>query len=197
MNAPDSDEQDAHDMAALAAGHDHALNSLMGRHAEKIFHYLVRLLQDESDADDLAQETFVKVYQHRHKFDPGQKFTAWLYTIAGNLVRDRYRWRSRHPHVSLDAVNEQTEISLKDHLRAPDPAPDQNLQSQESAAAVRNAVSALPEELRQPLILAVYQDLSQAEIAVILKCSVKAVETRIYRARLQLREALAGERVSG
>jgi RNA polymerase sigma-70 factor (ECF subfamily) len=193
MNAPDADEQDAHDMARLTDGHDPALNALMGRHGEKIFHYFVRLLQDESDAADLAQETFVKVYQHRHKFDARQKFTTWLYAIAGNLARDRYRWRSRHPQVSLDAESEQTETSLKDQLRGPEPAPDQNLQSQERAAAVRQAVAALPEELRQPLILAVYQELSQAEIAVILRCSVKAVETRIYRARQQLRSALAEE----
>jgi RNA polymerase sigma-70 factor (ECF subfamily) len=196
MNAPDADEQDAHDMARLADGHEPALNALMGRHAEKIFHYFVRLLQNESDAADLAQETFVKVYQHRHKFDPRQKFTTWVYTIAANLVRDRYRWRSRHPQVSLDAENDQTEASLKDQLQGAEPAPDQNLQSQERTAAVRLAVAALPEELRQPLILAVYQELPQAEIALILKCSVKAVETRIYRARQQLRTALAVEESS-
>jgi RNA polymerase sigma-70 factor (ECF subfamily) len=66
------------------------------------------------------------------------------------------------------------------------------MQTEERADEVRKAVAALPVELKQPLILAVYQDLPQAEIATILKCSVKAVETRIYRARQQLRAALAG-----
>ncbi|SRR6266446_6045254 len=191
MNDTPADEQDAQDMARLAGGHDAALNSLMERHAEKLFQYLLRCLQDESDADDLAQETFTRVYQNRAKFDPGQKFSTWLYAIASNLVRDRYRWRARHPQVSLDSGNEQTEAAWKDNLRARDPAPDQHLQSEEQAAAVRQAVAALPEELRQPLILAVYQELSQAEIGVILNCSAKAVETRIYRARQQLRESLA------
>ena len=65
------------------------------------------------------------------------------------------------------------------------------MQTEERADEVRQAVAALPEELKQPLILAIYQDLPQAEIAVILNCSVKAVETRIYRARQQLRTALA------
>jgi RNA polymerase sigma-70 factor (ECF subfamily) len=192
MNAPNCEEQDAQDMARLAGGHDAALNDLMERHAERLFHYLVRSLQDEADAADAAQETFVKVYQNRVKFDPQQKFSTWLYAIASNLVRDRYRWRSRHQQVSLDAENEQTESSLKDTLQASGPLPDQTVQAEERADEVRNAVAALPEELKQPLILALYQDLPQAEIATILKCSVKAVETRIYRARQQLRTALAG-----
>jgi RNA polymerase sigma-70 factor (ECF subfamily) len=192
MNVTDCDEQDAQDMARLVRGHDAALNDLMERHAEKLFHYLVRSLQVEADAADLAQETFVKIYQNRAKFDPQQKFSTWLYAIASNLVRDRYRWRSRHEQVSLDAENEDTNSSLKDTLRAVEPLPDQGLQNEERADVVRKAVAALPEELKQPLILAVYQDLPQAEIASILNCSVKAVETRIYRARQQLRAALTG-----
>jgi RNA polymerase sigma-70 factor (ECF subfamily) len=192
MNAPNCDEQDAQDMARLAGGHDAALNDLMDRYAERLFHFLVRSLQNETDAADLAQETFVKIFQSRAKFDPQQKFSTWLFTIASNLVRDRYRWRSRHQQVSLDAENDQTESALKDTLTAAEAPPDQSLQIEERADEVRKAVAALPDELKQPLILAVYQDLPQAEIATILKCSVKAVETRIYRARQQLRTALAG-----
>ncbi len=192
MIEPNRDEQDSLDMARLAAGHDAALNDLMGRHAEKLFHYLLRSLQDESDASDLAQETFVRVYQSRAKYDRDQKFSTWLYAIASNLVRDRYRWRLRHPQVSLEAENERTGASLKENLPAPDPAPDVTLQTEERAEAVRKAVAALPEELRQPLVLSVYQELPQAEIATILKCTTKAVETRIYRARQQLRASLVG-----
>jgi RNA polymerase sigma-70 factor, ECF subfamily len=191
MNVNNCVEQDAQDMAQLAGGHDAALNDLMERHAKNLFHYLTRSLQDEADAADLAQETFVRVFQNRAKFDPQQKFSTWLYAIASNLVRDRYRWRSRHQQVSLDAENEQSESNLKDNLRAVEPLPDQRVQTEERAAVVRQAVAALPDELKQPLILAVYEDLPQAEIATILKCSVKAVETRIYRARQQLRAALA------
>ena len=179
-------------MLRLAQGHDQALNDLMGRHSEKLYHYLLRSLQDEADAGDLAQETFVKIYQNRAKFDLRQKFTTWLYAIASNLVRDRYRWRARHPQVSLDADNGQTESSLKDTLSAVESPPDQRVQTEERADAVRRAVDALPEELKQPLILAVYQDLHQLEIATILNCSVKAVEMRLYRARQQLRILLAG-----
>lgn len=120
------DEQDRSDMARLAAGHGAALNDLMSRHAERLFQYLVRSLQNEDDAADLAQETFVRVYQNRAKFDAHKKFSAWLYAIASNLVRDRYRWRTRHPQVSLDAKNEATGDdfgeTLPDHAPSPSEA---------------------------------------------------------------------------
>jgi RNA polymerase sigma-70 factor, ECF subfamily len=186
-----SDEQDGRDMARLGAGEDAALNALMDRHGQKLFHYLVRSLQDEFEAADLAQETFVKVYQNRAKFDSRQKFSTWLFAIASNLVRDRYRWRSRHPQVSLDSENEETERRLRDLLPAGGPLPDERIQTEERAEVVRKAIASLPEELRQPLLLAVYENLPQAEIALILSCSVKAVETRIYRARQQLRSKLS------
>lgn len=190
MNAPECDALDAQDMARLAGGQDTALNGLMDRHAERLFHYLLRSLQDESDAADLAQETFVRVYQNRARFDPRQRFSTWLYAIASNLVRSRYRWRSRHPQVSLDAPHSEDGIELGDRLPDPASTPSQKLESTERAQAVRNAVAALPEELRLPLVLAEYEEKSQAEIAEILDCTVKAVETRIYRARRQLRQSL-------
>ncbi len=190
MNTPSPDELDAADMQRLGAGHDAALNELMERHGERLFHYLVRSLQSEDEAADLAQEAFVRIYQNRAKFDAGQKFSTWLYAIATNLVKDRYRWRSRHPQVSLDAENEQTGNRLRDHLPAHDPTPSDWLVADERADAVRRAVAALPEDLRTPLILAEYEERSHAEIGAILGCTAKAVELRIYRARQQLRVSL-------
>jgi RNA polymerase sigma-70 factor, ECF subfamily len=185
-----TDDQDRQDMARLVDGHAAALNELMARHAESVFHYLIRLLQDASDAEDLAQETFVRVYQKRDRFNPRQKFSTWLYTIATNLARDQIRRRMRHPHCSLEAKREETNTSLKDTLATTQPTPAETLQADERAAAVRHAVAELPEELRTPLILAEYEEHSQAEIAVILNCSAKAVEMRIYRARQHLRTRL-------
>jgi RNA polymerase sigma-70 factor (ECF subfamily) len=185
-----ADHQDGQEMARLAASHGAALNNLMDRHAEKLFHYLVRALQNEEDAADLAQETFARVYQNRAKFDPRQKFSTWLYAIASNLVRDRYRWRKRHPQVSLDAANEATGNDLGESLPAQNPSPSETIQDRERADIVRRAVAALPEELRIPLILAEYEEKSHAEIGGILRCSAKAVEGRICRARQQLRASL-------
>lgn len=186
-----ADFQDTQDIARLAAGDDAALNDLMGRHAEKLYQYLLRSLGDESDAADLAQEAFVRVYQNRAVFRSGRKFSTWLYAIASNLVRDRYRWRSRHPTVSLETAPAEADASLENLDGRAEARPDRNLQTRERSEAVREAVGELPEELRQPLILSFYEDLPHAEIAEILNCSPKAVEMRIYRARQQLRKSLS------
>ena len=178
------DERDRADMVRLVAGHDTALNDLMERHGPKLLNYLIRCLQDEDLAADLSQETFVRVYQHRERFDTRQKFSTWLYAIASNLMRDHLRRIVRHPEV----------MSTKDDLRearaGPELSPSEEMQTQERAEAVRHAIAALSEELRTPLILAEYEERSQAEIGKILGCTPKAVETRIYRARQQLRARL-------
>src|SRR5229473_77026 len=103
-----TDEQDRSDMAQLATGHDTSLDDLMSRHAERLYHYLLRMLQNETEASDLAQETFVRVYLNRVKFKAAHKFSTWLYTIATNLARDVRRYRARHPQLSLDAEQQET-----------------------------------------------------------------------------------------
>ena len=188
MTAASSD--DHADMARLMAGHGAALNDLMARHGDKLFQYLIRSLQNEDEAADLAQETFVRVYQNRAKFNPAQKFSTWLYAIASNLVRDCYRSRVRHPHVSLDAKNEASGAEFGEQLIDEKLIPSESMQLAERAEEVRKAIAGLPKELRTPLILAEYEELSQAEIGEVLNCSIKAVETRVYRARKQLRENL-------
>ena len=192
MTEPQAESDlDRIDTERLAAGHDAALNNLMERHGPKLFNYLIRCLQNEEDAADAAQETFVRVYQNRAKFDARQKFSTWLYVIATNLVKDRYRYRERHPQVSLDAENPATGGDFRDTLAEQRPTPREQLEAEERADKVRQAVAALPEELRTPLILSEYEELPHAEIGEILHCSAKAVETRIYRARQQLRVSLA------
>lgn len=150
----------------------------------------VRSLQNEEDAADVAQETFVRVHQNRAKFDMSQKFSTWLYFIATNLVKDRYRYRTRHPQVSLDAENEASGNDFREGLPGDGLSPGEIAVADERAEIVRRAVSTLPEELRIPVLLSEYEELSHAEIGAILKCSAKAVETRLYRARQQLREKL-------
>lgn len=188
---PDPHALDAADMRALVAGEDLALNRLMDRHGEKLFHFLVRMLNNESDAEDIAQETFVRVFQHRAKYDPGRKLSTWLYTIAANLARNRLRSSSRHPAVSLDAATGDDAPSLSEVIPTGDATPDERVVSQENAAAVRDAIAALPENLRTPLLLAEYEDMPVAEIARVIGTSLKAAETRLYRARQWLREHFA------
>ena len=186
-----TDELDRADMTRLATGYDVALNNLMERHAPKLFNYLVRCLQNEDDAADVAQETFARVYQNRRKFNASQRFSTWLYAIATNLVNNQYRYRTRHPQISLNAKNDATGGELQAGLPEEKPTPSELLQTSERAIAVREAVAQLSDELRVPLILAEYEERSQAEIGEILGCTAKAVESRIYRARQQLRAKLS------
>ena len=106
-------------------------------------------------------------------------------------MKDRYRYRTRHPQVSLDAVSEVTGQDFREHVPEQKPTPSECLQGVERAEAVRKAVGQLPEELRTPLILSEYEERSHGEIGEILDCSAKALETRLYRARKRLRELLA------
>ena len=182
MSEPGTEQLDASDMQRLVDGHDAALNSLMDRHSPRLFHYLIRQLQSEDDAAEVAQEAFVRVYQHRGKFDARQRFSTWLYTIATNLARDRLKWRSRHPQVSLNQPLGEGDNAMGDALPDSKPLPDDALAASERAQAVRDAISTLPEDLRTALILSEYELLTNAEIANVLRCSVKAVESRIYRA---------------
>ena len=186
----EADARDRADMQRLANGHDTALNDLMERHATPVFHFLVRMLGNEDDANDLAQETFVRVFRARASFKSSERFSSWLFTIAANLARNQFRWRSRHPNVSLDAEPEHNGQPLASTL--PDSAanPREGALSQERIAAIQAAVNELPEDLREAIVLCEWEELSMADAAVIAGATPKAIESRLYRARQMLRESL-------
>lgn len=186
----DADARDRADMEKLQAGHDVALNDLMERHATPVFHFLCRMTGNEDDANDLAQETFVRVFKSHASYRAEQRFSTWLFTIAANLARNHFRWRSRHPNVSLDAENAETEQTLGGTLSADSPTPKEAALASERAAAVRSAVKNLPEDLREAIVLCEWEERSVAEAATILEATPKAVESRLYRARGILRERL-------
>lgn len=190
MTAQIPDLQDAEDMARLAAGTAAALDDLMSRHGRRLFHYLLRVLQDEGDAAEVAQETFVRIFQNRGRYNPKFRFVSWLYKIATNLARDEFRRRASHPHISIDAAPEDVGGRDNEGGTIANPSPADVLQTSERVKAIREAVAALPEDLRVPLVLFEFEDKSLAEIAEILECSAKAVEMRLYRARQLLRSRL-------
>ena len=186
----EGDALDRVDMERLAAGHDAALNNLMDRHAPALFRFLCRMLNNEDDANDLAQETFVRVFQARTKFKSGEKFSPWLFTIAANLARNQIRWRTRHPNVSLDSESNATDQPLGQTLPASDAAPNEQALFSERNQAVRSAVNRLPEDLREAIVLCEWEEQTVAETAAVLQTTPKAVESRLYRARQTLREQL-------
>lgn len=177
-------------MARLASGDDLALNALMRRWSDRIVSFLYRMTGQHDAAVDLAQETFVKLYQARARYRPhGSEFSTWLFTIASNLAKNHARWRSRHPEISLDATSEDGFNSLPEP-RSEAASPDHAAVSRETEDQVRAAVLALPSELREALLLFTHEQLGYTDIAHITHCSIKAVETRIYRARQLLKERL-------
>jgi RNA polymerase sigma-70 factor, ECF subfamily len=190
MDTKDADARDRADMERLIAGHDAALNDLMERHATPVFQFLCRMLGNEDDANDAAQETFARVYGARASFRLDQKFSSWCYTIATNLARNQFRWRARHPNVSLDAELEGTGQSIGSVLPANERPPSEQALVAERAAAVRAAVNRLPDDLREAIVLCEWEELSMAEAAATLEVTPKAIESRLYRARQILRERL-------
>lgn len=172
-------------MQRLAAGDDLALNGLMERWKDKVAGFLLRMTGSSATAADLTQETFVKLYQSRARYQPAAPFPTYLFRIASNLARNHARWRQRHPTVSMDNEDE----NIPEHMET-QPGPDEQMQRSEQLQRVEKALAALPADLREAMLLFTYQDMSYADIAAAAGCSAKAVETRIYRARQMLRAAL-------
>jgi len=176
-------------MAALQRGEDQALATLMHRWELGVKAFLLRLGVPSSDVEDVAQEAFVRLYEKRAHYRPGAAFKPWILTIAGNLGRNRLRWRFRRREDSIEALGTDRPEGF-----------DVAGTSTGSAAAVaehdgvvqevRSAVAALPDNLRQAVLCVDLEEMSHQEAAQVMGCSAKAVETRLYRARQMLRSAL-------
>jgi RNA polymerase sigma factor (sigma-70 family) len=179
---------DAGLMDRVREGDQAALSTLMEHWELPLKSFLGRIVLNASEAEDLAQETFVAVWQNRARFRPGAEFKPWVFTIALNLARKRLRWWRRRPSTSLDEWMETDSASAESN-REEKPGADRLVRA-ETAAAVRDAIAALPADLREAIVLFEYEDLSHAEIAAIVDATPKAVETRIHRAKEKLRAAL-------
>jgi RNA polymerase sigma-70 factor (ECF subfamily) len=183
-----TNDADADCMARLQAGEDRALSELMTRWQQPLIAFLFRYIGHQATAIDLAQETFVRVYEKRASYRGGQ-FSSWLFSIAANLAKNHLRWQSRHPSISLDSEEEGSDYTRQ--YAADVRSPGEQAASAELAAAIGEAVQALPHDLKTVTLLFEYQDQSCHEIATTLGCTPKAVETRLYRARQILRKKLA------
>jgi RNA polymerase sigma-70 factor (ECF subfamily) len=183
-------------LLALQQGEAAALNRLMARWQRPLHHFAYRYVQNSTDANDLVAETFVRLYQQRLKLRPDTKLSAWLFTTLANLCHNLHRWKRRHPTVALDAPAsgadpDQGRRVLE--LASDQPAPDTSLEHDETLAAVRTAIDRLSHDLKITLILHHYDRLSYREIGDITGCSERGVETRLYRARQQLRTMLTDQ----
>jgi RNA polymerase sigma-70 factor (ECF subfamily) len=168
---------------AFQAGNLAAFDLLVRRWERKIQGAIYRVMGTEEDARDLCQEAFLKAYRALGSFKREARFSSWLYQIALNLCRDRMRRRRGRTMLSLDAMDDEG-ASLR---LCQEPSPLELAEGGALARVVAAAVSGLPDEQREVIVLKEYQDLTFLEIAQILDVPLSTVKTRLYRGLGQLR----------
>ena len=186
---PGANPSDEELMRRLQAGDEAALAPLMQHWEAPVKRFIFRIVGNTADAEDLAQEVFVRIYTKRASYRPGEKFSTWCFAIAANQAKNRLRWWRRRPALSLDAWAEAGGEAADDSLAGAQ-ASSQAVHH-EQRLAVQKAVAALPVDLRTALVLFEYEQQSMIEIAAVLGCTTKAVENRLYRARQKLKQELA------
>jgi RNA polymerase sigma-70 factor (ECF subfamily) len=189
----DSTDSDLRALRKIQDGDEAGLKELMARHREALFRFIYRYVQNEADAAELTEETFFRVYQNADRFRPKAKVNTWIFTIAGNLCRDRLRKnRKRRGDFSLNAeIDLSSGAQRGDTFASSSRNPEEHTESNESLKTIELAIQALPHKLKFPFIFCVLEENSYDACAEVLKTNRKTVETRIYRARKQLRKVLA------
>jgi RNA polymerase sigma-70 factor (ECF subfamily) len=170
---------EAEDLARRAANGDRgAFSTLMMRHKEDLYRFVRRRVADPEEAYDIVQKAFVSAWRAIDRFDPQRPFRAWLRSIALNKCRDHARRTFvRKAHFGAAPVNGV------DSLREDRASPEDVLIARDELAALSRMVAALPQHLRDALMLTAVDGMSQAAAAAALNCSIKAVEYRVSRAR--------------
>lgn len=172
-----------------------AFAELVERYQHRLVAVMHHLVGHSQEAEDLAQEVFLRVYRTRAKYTPKAKFSTWLFTIANNLALNSLRDKKRKPVVPLDPRASLSTSGpwpgdgLTAHRDAP---PSQNLAQEELASVVRRAIDGLSERQRIAVVLNKFEDMGYAEIADVMGLSEKAVKSLLSRAREKLRECLQG-----
>ncbi len=170
-------------------GDQSAFRELVDLYKRQVYAICLRMVRLPQEAEDLAQETFLRAYSNIDKYDLDKKFSTWLFRIATNLSIDYLR--KQKPSVYLDAEIAGTEgVTLQAQLAAPDLAPDDETVKIEERQDLHRAIDALPIKYRSAIILKYIEDLSLNEISEILDLPVATVKTRIHRGRGTLRKRL-------
>jgi len=183
-------------MMDVKAGDQASFELLLRKYRTPLVSFLHRMVRNSTEAEDLAQEVFLRVYRARKQYAPSAKFTTWLFRIATNLALNALRdGRYRRMEVSLDQPAEAGESGDSEQaaIQLPDgrPGVEQQLVARDRAAIIRRAIEALPEKQRAAVLLHKYHELEYAEIGRILDCSESALKSLLFRAYETLRIELA------
>ena len=176
-------------MTRIGTGDHAAFRQLVERHQNAVIGTVAKMLGNASDAEDISQQVFLRIWKHARRYRPDAKFTTYLFTITRNLVFNETRRRSRKKEVSSDEREEHSNLLIE---ASPDRQPDSEVLQAELQHAVDEAIAALPETQRMAVVLRRYEQLSYDEIADVLGLSVSAVKSLLFRARTALRETLSG-----
>jgi RNA polymerase sigma-70 factor, ECF subfamily len=182
-------------MLDVKAGDEQSFGLLLQRYRTPLVNFLYRMVRSREQAEDLAQEVFIRVYRAREEYVPSAKFTTWLFRIATNLALN---WLRDHRHqkleLSMDApVTSDAEDGDEKPFEVADKHPtiEQELVQEDRKKMIRHAIEKLPEKQRAAVLLHKYQELDYAEIAKILSVSESALKSLLFRAYESLRVELA------
>jgi len=179
-------------MRRVGEGDASAFQELVELHQGAVIGTCARMLGGPADAEDVAQQVFIRVWNAAPRYEPSARFTTWLFTIVKNLVYNETRRRSRRLTVSLDAPmpGDPGSAPSRDVVDAAARPADTLVQQAELEVAIDDAIAALPEQQRLAVTLRKYQELPYEEIAEVLGTSVPSVKSLLFRARTQLRLSL-------
>lgn len=168
-------------------GDEQAYVELVNRYRDRLMNFAYRFVNDDEQAEDIVQDTLLKLYTHRHYYRNIAKFSTWIYTIAGNLAKTELRKKKRHKVTNLSQMGrEEREYELP----AVEAESGQIVQEQYAEKQIQQAIQTLPLHFRTVIILRDIQELSYEEISNIVDVPLGTVKSRINRARLQLQKAL-------
>ena len=182
-------------MLDVKAGDEQSFGLLLQRYRTPLVNFLYRMVRSREQAEDLAQEVFIRVYRAREEYVPSAKFTTWLFRIATNLALNSLRdHRHQKLEISMDApVTTDAEDGDEKPFEVADKHPtiEQELVEEDRRKMIRHAIEKLPEKQRAAVLLHKYQELDYAEIAKILSVSESALKSLLFRAYESLRVELA------
>jgi RNA polymerase sigma-70 factor, ECF subfamily len=177
-------------MGRIAKGDADAFEILVNRHQASVLNLIYHFIGDRTQAKDLAQEVFIRVWQAAKTYEPEAKFTTWLYRITANLCSNELKSARRRRWFQFRRSNEDNEGNIEETFSDGSPTAEDLLLEKERSRQISDALQSLPDNQRMALVLKRYDDLSYAEIAQIIGCSVSAVESLLVRAKRTLQEKL-------